>query len=264
MADDFGDQPVEKFYSHDETGYHDGDLSFKYLNTNNISDVAFAFGGITYLNSRYYGVDYTLAQELEQKKSAFDLLNGEAGFMKDDGLYGNDFNTYGNSITELNLKSFNMDNLKSLNYMFANALQLTKVIFPDPSEGHTSILSNCQSMMGVFYNCESLGMGDSDPIVNINKFDTSKVVYMDEMFFSCSGLTSLDLSSFNTENLYYDTVKGDIQSYNPHSTDVDYYIQAIQTPYRMFYDCQRLATIKLTSSYDTEWWTRGNLTHLKG
>ncbi len=139
--------------------------------------------------------------------------------------------------------------------MFANALQLNEVIFPDPSPGHNKILSNCTSMIGTFYACEGLGRGAAaaNPIVNLDKFDTSKVEYMDEMFFSCDGLTTLDLRSFNTENLYYDRFPSEVIEFDPTKPDVDYHMQAFQMPTGMFYDCVRLSTIYLNSEYDTEW-----------
>ena len=196
MADDNGLQPVKHFYSNDINGAkHDGDRAFENLNTTNIQDVKYAFGGISYPSGRERSNDTSAFGVYLAGLSGYPPALPQPGFVS----YGNSFETYGRSITELNLKSFDMSNIKSLDYMFANALMLEKVIFPDPASGSTSILSNCKSMAGLFYQCESLK--DNSSIVGLNKFDTSNVECMDAMFYSCSGLTSLDLTNFNTDNV---------------------------------------------------------------
>lgn len=221
MADDNGLQPVKHFYSKDSNGLHDGDRAFENLNTTNIQDVKYAFGGIAYPSGRVRSMDTSAIGEFIQGLTDDSRLAPQPGFVS----YGNSFETYGRSITELNLKSFDMSNIKSLDYMFANALMLEKVIFPEPAPGSTTILSNCKSMAGLFYQCESLKNDSS--FVGMNKFDTSNVECMDAMFYSCSGLTSLDLTNFNTENLTYD-YWNNAQNYNPRSSDVDYDVSAIQ------------------------------------
>jgi surface protein len=47
----------------------------------------------------------------------------------------------------------------------------------------------------MFNNCSGLTS------LNLSNFDTSKVTTMSEMFYSCRGLTSLDLSKFDTTNV---------------------------------------------------------------
>ena len=37
--------------------------------------------------------------------------------------------------------------------------------------------------------------------INLSNFDTSKVTYMNNMFFKCTSLTSLDLSNFDTSKV---------------------------------------------------------------
>ncbi len=59
---------------------------------------------------------------------------------------------------------------------------------------HLDYLNTSQvtSMNGMFYGCSSL------TYLNVSSFDTSKVTDMSIMFQKCSGLTSLDVSNFDT------------------------------------------------------------------
>ena len=49
-------------------------------------------------------------------------------------------------------------------------------------------------MSSMFYSCSNLTSLD------VSNFDTSKVTDMGGMFYSCSNLTSLDVSNFDTSN----------------------------------------------------------------
>ena len=48
----------------------------------------------------------------------------------------------------------------------------------------------------MFYNCSSLTS------INLSSFDTSSVTRMDYMFYNFSSLASINLSSFNTSNVF--------------------------------------------------------------
>ena len=50
-------------------------------------------------------------------------------------------------------------------------------------------------MSGMFYNCSSLIS------IDLSSFNTSNVKNMGGMFYKCSSLTSIDLSSFNTSKV---------------------------------------------------------------
>ena len=47
----------------------------------------------------------------------------------------------------------------------------------------------------MFYNCKSLKS------INLSSFNTNNVTDMNEMFSGCESLESIDLSSFNTNNV---------------------------------------------------------------
>ncbi|MCQ2533954.1 MAG: DUF285 domain-containing protein, partial [Clostridia bacterium] len=78
--------------------------------------------------------------------------------------------------------------------------------------------SNVTSMSCMFYGCSSLNELD------LSSFDTSNVTHIYGMFYGCSSLSELDLSSFNTLNV----------------TNMSY----------MFYGCSSLNELDL-SSFDT-------------
>lgn len=50
-------------------------------------------------------------------------------------------------------------------------------------------------MEAMFYNCSGLTS------LNLSNFDTSSVITMDHMLYCCSSITSLDLSKFNTSQV---------------------------------------------------------------
>ena len=86
------------------------------------------------------------------------------------------------------LQELGVDVLTNCNKTFYKCGKLTKLIkFPN-----TSAVTD---MYDMFYDCSGLTS------LNISSFDTSKVTDMGRMFFNFDGLTSLDLSSFNTSNV---------------------------------------------------------------
>ena len=96
-------------------------------------------------------------------------------------------------------------------------------------------------MNGMFYNCTALKSLD------LSSFNTAKVTDMSNMFYSCESLTSLDLNSFNTAKvtdmslMFYgcQRLKSlDLNSFNTAKvTDMSL----------MFYGCQRLTSLDLSS-----------------
>ena len=89
-------------------------------------------------------------------------------------------------------------------------------------------------MGGIIYGCSGLTSLD------VSNFNTANVTNMSGMFAGCSGLTSLDLSNFNTANVKY--MSG------------------------MFFDCPSLTTIYCNESWSCEdsGYMFYNCTSLKG
>ena len=111
---------------------------------------------------------------------------------------------------------------------------ITRTIFPGDGETMPSSISfydktglvslsyldtsNVTDMNNMFYRCTSLTSLD------LSSFNTSNVTNMSRMFFNCKNLTSLDLSNFDTSNV----------------TDMSW----------MFYECNNLTSLDV-SSFDT-------------
>ena len=80
----------------------------------------------------------------------------------------------------------------SCNMWFYNCNNLTKI------EGIENLNTvNVTNINSMFYACSGLTSLD------LSKFDTQKVTDMSDMFSGCSKLTLLDLSKFNTQNVTY-------------------------------------------------------------
>jgi surface protein len=95
------------------------------------------------------------------------------------------------SLTSLDLSSFDTSNVTNMEGMFSGCSNLTSL---DLSSFDTS---NVTKMVQMFAGCESLTSLD------ISSFNTSKVTNMQYMFRNCGSLTSLDLSSFDMSNVKF-------------------------------------------------------------
>ena len=157
-------------------------------------------------------------------------------------FYGNELDTYGNSIHELDLSGFKFDNLYDMRGMFANALGLQKIKFP--SDLNTSKVFYMEEL---FANDESL-TSSTESFENWDKFTTTNVVSMERMFYSCSGLTELDLSKFDTRNVR--VIVAAHASPSELNNEENFIINFAQTAPEMFFECVRLNTIKINSTFD--------------
>lgn len=73
--------------------------------------------------------------------------------------------------------------------LFAYSMESQSISF---GEGFKT--DNVQNMRRMFYNCSSLTN------IDLSTFNTANVVNMEQMFYDCSDLTSLDLSSFSSHS----------------------------------------------------------------
>ena len=119
---------------------------------------------------------------------------------------------------------------------FENLVQIENLRYLD-----TRIVTDMNNM---FYNCASLTSLD------VSNFDTRNVTDMKEMFNYCEGLSTIDVSSFNTENVTNMTAMFmgmkkltylDLSGFNT---------QKVQNMMAMFNSCYNLANINLRS-FDT-------------
>ena len=93
------------------------------------------------------------------------------------------------AITELDLRNFNISNVKYMSTMFSTCYKLTKISF---GEFSTPYLTEVLSMFNACSNLINL---------DLSSFDTSNVTNMSYMFSGCSKLTSLNLSNFDTSKV---------------------------------------------------------------
>ncbi|OYP45286.1 hypothetical protein CIK96_08685 [Prevotella sp. P4-98] len=105
-----------------------------------------------------------------------------------------------------------------------------------------------------FDNCSNLTSID-----NIENLNTSNVTTMNQMFFACKNLISLDLSNFDTSNVtdMYSMFWGclsltylDLSSFNTAN---------VTTMYQMFYDCSHLTSLDLSSFNTANVTTMGSM-----
>ncbi len=134
---------------------------------------------------------------------------------------------YGLNLQNLDLSSFNTQNVTNMSYMFWNC----KIQNLDLSSFNTLNVTNMIYMFGECRNLKSL---------DLSSFNTQNVTNMSYMFYLCSNLQNLDLSSFNTKNV----------------TNMSY----------MFWNCINLQTLDLSSfntqnlkSYDSMFYSTYNL-----
>ena len=144
------------------------------------------------------------------------------------------------SITKL-ISFPDTSNVTTMIYMFANCESLTSL---DLSSFNTSNVTDMNRMFGTCENLTSL---------DLSSFNTSNVTKMRQMFYYCESLTSLDLSNFNTSNvtdmngMFYGC--GKLTSLDVSSFD----ISKVTNSQYMFYYCTSLQTLKIKQG-TRDWW----------
>ncbi len=92
-------------------------------------------------------------------------------------------------------------------------------------------------MRSMFYGCSGLTS------LNLKSFNTENVKDMGYMFAGCSGLTSLDLSNFNTSNVMGMYAMFEGGSALTSLVLSNFNTEKVKNMSRMFLDCSKLATI---------------------
>ena len=144
----------------------------------------------------------------------------------------------------ITLEELGIETLTSCSQTFYDSKITDLLSFPDTS--------NVTDMNAMFRDCSGLTSLD------LSSFNTSNVTNMRQMFYKCSGLTELDLSNFNTSNVtkmdyIFEKCSGltsiDLSNWNTSGvTNMNY----------MFYDCRKLTTLDL-SNFNTS-----NVTRMTG
>ena len=130
------------------------------------------------------------------------------------------FDDLSNLTTFTNMSNLDTSQSTSMRNMFARCLKLTSL---DLSTFNTSKVTNMEGMFaGDYYTGENMSLTE---IKGLDKFDTSNVTRMMDMFLRCSNLTTIDVSNFDTSN--------------------------VTTTHAMFYGCRKLQSLNL-SKFNTE------------
>ena len=116
--------------------------------------------------------------------------------------------------------------------------------------GIGKILANANSSHLFSYSSGNSGFIELTSIENLALLDTSKITSMSQMFYDCSGLTSIDVSSFDTSNVtdmsyMFGSCHG-LTSIDVSSFDTS----SVTNMSDMFDDCHGLTSIDV-SSFDT-------------
>ena len=105
-------------------------------------------------------------------------------------------------------------------------------------------------MDNMFYLCENLQS------IDVSHFDTRKVTKMNHMFHGCTSLTSLDVSNFNTSKV--DDMQGMFQDLRVSTLDVSSFETSLVIDMSgMFADCPNLTTIFASDNFVTPSVIRG-------
>ena len=163
---------------------------------------------------------------------------GYASFNTVSSTSNSDYYTYTQYLTKV--KQFG--ELGAQQYGFAQCENLTEVSGDNLVTNRT--FEKTTSMSHMFSSCSNLTSLD------VSKFNTSNVTTMSGMFSSCSNLTSLDVSKFNTSNVT--TMSGMFSSCsNLTSLDVSKFNTSKVTDMSgMFYNCSNLTSLDV-SGFDT-------------
>lgn len=209
MGDSNRTQTIKSFSSIVGTQKEAG---FRSLNTSSVNNVAFAFGGLFLQEKAFYddilhtGGMVHLPTNNWFVNAIGDILNNvfgvdnvsaKLGILDNIASYSRPSDTYGSSITDLDLTTFDFKNIKDASYMLSNCIRLEHVKI-DPES-----TANVQNFTGFFANDEFLGHNESitQPIEGLSSLNTNSALYMDYLFFGCSGLKELNLSSFKTDKV---------------------------------------------------------------
>ena len=216
------------------------ELDLSFFNTSNVVEMSAMFyecNSITFLNLSNF--DASKSKSLEMFfYNCYSLSNIDLTNFNTNNIEMMSFMFYHcNSLTSLNLLSFNTESTLSMDEMFYKCQSLTSL---NLSNFYTP---NLISMYQMFDTCSSLIYLDVSNFNTENvfdlayifnfcfslenlkiKFNTSNARTMEGMFYECSSLIYLDLSSFNTEK--------------------------VQDMRNMFYNCKKLIELNL-SNFDT-------------
>ena len=194
-------------------------------------------------SSKYIATYESSTQTLTFKENVGETLPGNSAWVKDKQTVADIKRKLGN-VTIVHIvfdKSFSTYTPTSLYKFFANLPKLKTITGLEYL--NTEKVTNMSYM---FYSCSSLTSLD------VTHFNTAKVTNMNRLFSYCSSLTSLDVTHFNTAKVTnMNNMFSNCSSLT--SLDVTYFNTANVTDMnKMFYKCSALTTIYASDNFVTD------------
>ena len=194
-------------------------------------------------SSKYIATYESSTQTLTFKENVGETLPGNSAWVKDKQTVADIKRKLGN-VTIVHIvfdKSFSTYAPTSLYKFFANLTKLKTITGLEYL--NTEKVTNMSYM---FFSCSSLTSLD------VTHFNTAKVTNMNRLFSYCSSLTSLDVTHFNTAKVTDMNSMFDSCS-SLTSLDVTYFNTANVTGMNnMFYSCSALTTIYASDNFVTD------------
>ena len=208
------------------------DMSYMFTNCSSISTLDL----LSFHNNKVQNMShmFELCTKLETLKQNFDtsdVINMEYMFSNC------------NNLKRLRISNFKFESVINMNSMFKDCIQLKQIDFPtSDSDSDTQALINMGAM---FQSCSSL------TTINLAKFNTESVLFMNDLFHDCFELRHIEgLSNFKTENVIkmesmFENCK------NLKTIDIsNFYTPSIRHMHNLFSGCISVESINI-SKFDT-------------
>ena len=256
-----GDSSIKFYTDSSYTKLINNNIYSGSINSNTSSSVTIYYKSDTAINSDILIKTKGTIMEIATMKNGYSDTNGGTEFWSDNYKpyirtinFGNDLSNLPSTCTEENLcwditESSTQEN-KVYGYLVDSGEKSgSNILYNLYIVSNYKIFapSNCKGIFS-FYKKQFLHIRSNLTQINFNNnFNTANVTNMSRMFFDCSSLANLDLSSFNTANVktMYDMFSGckslatlDLSSFNTTN---------ITTMFTMFSGCESLTTLDLSS-----------------
>ena len=139
-------------------------------------------------------------------------------------------------VTEIDLSKFDFSDVNNTSKMFAECKDLKSIYFPN-----NKIVAQIKDMNNMFYNCLSLTS------VDLTKLEISLVTNLESMFYNCKSLQYLNLENIDTTNvinissMFYECnslLSINLKNFKTNNvSDMSY----------MFYNCKNLSELNLSN-----------------
>ena len=204
-------------------------LDLSGFNTSSLTSTSNMFDGCSALSSIVFGGNFTCSNvtDMSYMFAACSALNqlDLSMFRPSKAIYMGNMFRFCSGLTSLNLSGFNPSSAKNMTYMFYCCSKLKTI---DLSSFNTKKAEDMQHMFDGCSGLENLILGPNFDTCSVSGTVENSGLYY--MFGSCTNLTSLDLSNWDTSK--------------------------VKSMSNMFYNCTRLTDLNISN------WNVGNLKYL--